>query len=775
MRSASARLLIRVEGIVQGVGFRPYVHSLARRLELAGWVGNDAHGVFVEVEGPSDALTRFQEGLRDDPPPLATIHRMTASPLPVRGERGFRIVESRPGDDRETLITPDVATCADCLAELFDPADRRYRYPFVNCTNCGPRFTIIRDVPYDRPVTTMAGFAMCDACAAEYHDPADRRFHAQPTCCPACGPTLRLRGAQGDDPIAAAAGVLRAGAVLAVKGLGGYHLAVDAREEAAARRLRSRKHREDKPFAVMVPDLDAARRLCLLDLAAERLLTGPRRPIVLLPRRPDAPVAEAVAPGNRELGIMLPYTPLHHLLARELGRPYVLTSGNVSEEPIAYRDDDAFKRLSGIADAFLTHDRPIHIRTDDSVVRVVRGREVPLRRSRGYAPQPVWLARPAPRPVLGCGAELKNTFCLVKEDRAFVSHHIGDLENYETLRSFTEGIAHFRRLFAITPRVVAHDLHPEYLSTKYALALDDVELVGVQHHHAHIASCLADNREDGPVIGVAFDGTGYGPDGTIWGGELLVADLTGYVRAGHLSPVPLPGGATAIRQPWRMAAAHLDAAYDGAPPTGLDVVARHRPDWDAVRAVGRSGVNSPPTSSAGRLFDAVAALLGVREVVNYEGQAAIELEQRADPRETAGHPARIDHGDPPAVRDGDGDEGEGRFPRIVDPLVIRSDDLIRAVVDDLRGGIPVATVAARFHHGLADVTVAACARLCAATGIGTVALSGGVFQNRLLLDRVTDGLERHGLRVLTHQRVPPNDGGISLGQVAVAAARDARS
>ncbi|GAA4619573.1 carbamoyltransferase HypF [Actinoallomurus vinaceus] len=743
---------------MQGVGFRPYVHSLARRLDLAGWVGNDAHGVFVEVEGPPDALTRFQEGLRDDPPPLAMIRRMTATRLPVRGERGFRIAPSRREDTRETLISPDVATCADCLAELFDPADRRYRYPFVNCTNCGPRFTIIRDVPYDRPVTTMAGFALCEDCAAEYHDPGNRRFHAQPTCCPACGPTLRGASASGEwdavgDPIVAAVEVLRAGGVLAVKGLGGYHLAVDARDEQAARRLRSRKHREDKPFAVMVPDLEAARRLCLLDPVAERLLTGPRRPIVLLPRRPGAPLAEAVAPGNRELGIMLPYTPLHHLLARELGRPYVLTSGNVSDEPIAYLDADAYERLAGIADRFLTHDRPIHIRTDDSVVRVVRGRERPLRRSRGYAPQPVWLARPVPSPVLGCGAELKNTFCLAKGDRAFVSHHIGDLENYETLRSFTEGIAHFRRLFDVTPRVVAHDLHPEYLSTKYALALDDVELVGVQHHHAHIASCLADNREDGPVIGVAYDGTGFGADGTIWGGELLVADLAGFSRAGLLAPVPLPGGTTAIRQPWRMAAAHLDAAYDGALPPDLDVEARHRSGWDDVLAVARSGVNSPLTSSAGRLFDAVAAILGVRDAINFEGQAAIELEQRADPAETAAYPAAIDDGD---------------------PLVIRVGDLVRAVVADLRGGVPAATVAARFHHGLADATVTACRRLSAATGIGTVALSGGVFQNRLLLGRVADGLERHGLRVLTHQRVPPNDGGISLGQVAVAAARHDR-
>lgn len=612
---ARVRVRIRVEGIVQGVGFRPHVHSLARRLELSGWVGNDDHGVFIEAEGVPGDVARFQEELRDQAPPLAAIHRMTASAIPARGDRGFRIAASRGGDQRVTLISPDVATCDDCLAELFDPADRRYRHPFVNCTNCGPRFTIIRDVPYDRPATTMATFAMCGECEREYLNPADRRFHAQPICCPACGPVLRLldggvhhggvhhggvsrgdspyvQGSDG-DPIVAAAEVLRAGGILAVKGLGGYHLAVDAADEEATRTLRSRKRREDRPFAVMVPDLRAAHALCELDAEGERLLTGPWRPIVLLPRRPGAAPAGAVAPGDRTLGLMLPYTPIHHLLATEFTRPYVLTSGNLSDEPIAHRDGDALVRLAGIADAFLTHDRPIHIRADDSVVLVARGRALPLRRSRGYAPEPLRLSPPARRPVLACGAELKSTFCLARQGYAFVSHHIGDLENYETLRSFTEGIEHLGRLLGITPGLVAHDLHPEYLSTKYALDLDSVDLTGVQHHHAHIASCLADNAESGPVIGVAFDGLGYGTDGTIWGGEILVADLVDFTRAGRLAPVPMPGGTAAIRQPWRMAAAHLKAAYGAALPEDLPVRSRQGTRWEEVLAVAEAGTNSP--------------------------------------------------------------------------------------------------------------------------------------------------------------------------------------
>ncbi|MGH3412448.1 MAG: carbamoyltransferase HypF [Marmoricola sp.] len=745
---------VRVEGIVQGVGFRPFVFGLAERLGVAGWVGNDAQGVFIEAEAHPSALARFVACLASEAPPLAVVERVHAEPLPPTGDPGFTIVRSGVAGERQALVSPDTATCADCLRDMADPDDRRYGYAFTNCTNCGPRFTIVRDVPYDRPSTTMAGFALCPDCAKEYDDPADRRFHAQPVCCPRCGPSLRLvdaaGGAVSGDPLEQAARLLREGEVLAVKGLGGYHLAADAGSEPAVAALRSRKHREDKPFALMAGTVADVRRLCRLSPEDEAVLTSPRRPIVLLLRRADAPLAGSVAPGNRQLGVMLPYTPMHHLLARAVGSPFVLTSGNVSDEPIVFEDAEATERLAGIADHHLIHDRPIHIRTDDSVCRVFGGREMLLRRSRGYAPQPVPLPSPVPRPVLGCGAELKNTFCLAKGARAFVSHHIGDLENYETLRSFTGGIDHFRRLFGIEPDVVAHDLHPEYLSTKYAFDLDGVELVGVQHHHAHIASCLADNGQAGPVIGVAFDGTGYGSDGTIWGGELLVASLADFERVGFIDPVPLPGGAAAIREPWRMAAAHLRAAYgDGIP--ALDVRRRHEDRWSDVLAVAEAGLNSPPTSSAGRLFDGVAAILGVRDAVNYEGQAAVELEQLADSTERSSYPMGV------------GEES---------PYRLHAADLVRAVVEDLRAGVSRPVVAARFHNGLADAVVTVCAQVREQTGLEQVALSGGVFQNLLLLQAVVDRLTDRGFRPLLHSRVPPNDGGISLGQVAVAGARD---
>jgi hydrogenase maturation protein HypF len=655
------------------------------------------------------------------------------------------------------LVSADTATCADCLRELADPADRRFGYPFINCTNCGPRFTIVRDVPYDRPLTTMADFAMCERCAAEYHDPADRRFHAQPTCCPACGPRLTVLDQAGNvgsgEPVARTAELLREGQVLAIKGLGGYHLAADAACEQAVAALRAGKHREDKPFAVMAADLAAARQLCEVDSVAAELLASKGRPIVLLTRRPDADIAASAAPGNRSLGIMLPYTPLHHLLLQAVGRPIVLTSGNVSDEPILFRDGDALARLGGIADAFLVHDRAIHIRTDDSVARVFGGRPMLIRRSRGYVPEPISVTSVFPRATLACGAELKNTFCLARDRHAVVSQHIGDLENAETLRSFTEGIEHFRRLFDIDPQVVAHDLHPEYLSTKYAMELADegLSLQGVQHHHAHIASCLADNgigtalESGGPVIGVAFDGTGYGPDGTIWGGEFLVADLAGFERVGHLAPVPMPGGAAAIRQPWRMAAAYLGEAGPD------DLVRRNQEAWPTIVAMARKGINSPLTSSAGRLFDAAAAILGVRDAINYEGQAAVELEQLADPTQRGAYPAGIEAGP---------------------PFRINGADLLAAVVEDLAAGTPRPVIAARFHHGVAALIEAGCLLARDRHGLGTVALSGGVFQNMLLLHAVVARLEAAGFRVLVHSRVPCNDGGISLGQAVVAGARD---
>ncbi|MDX6286485.1 MAG: hydrogenase maturation protein HypF [Frankiales bacterium] len=739
---------------MQGVGFRPFVYGVADELGLTGLVGNDSHGVFIEAQGPIESLDALVTAVRTRPPALAVVERVSTEPLPLDGDHGFVITPSQRDDAAHTLISPDVTTCDDCLAELLDPNDRRYRYPFINCTNCGPRFTIIRGVPYDRPQTTMSGFPLCADCTREYDDPRDRRYHAQPVCCAACGPTLTLLDRAGpvtaDDPIRTAADWLRQGRVLAIKGLGGYHLAALAADDSAVSALRSRKHREDKPFAVMTVDVAAIRDLAVVSDDEITLVTSRQRPIVLLQRRPDARISAAVAPGNKRIGVMLPYTALHHLLLHELGEPIVLTSGNVSDEPIAYLDDDARERLADVADGFLISDRPIHMRTDDSVTQVFRGRELPLRRSRGYVPQPLQLTAGAPRPVLACGAELKNTFCLVKGRHAVVSHHIGDLENYETFRSFTDGIAHLSRLFDITPEIVAHDLHPEYLSTKYALELDAVDVIGVQHHHAHIASCLADNNMESAVIGVACDGTGYGDDGSLWGGEFLVADLTTYERVGHLTPHPLPGGATAIREPWRMAASYLSALYDVAPL--LDVQHRNAAQWDHVVAVARGDVGAPVTTSAGRLFDAVAAIVGIRDTVNYEGQAAIELEQRAAVDVTEGYAAALSSG------------SHG--------LVVDTDPLVRAVVDDVAAGIGVETVSARFHNGLADAVVQAAAAIRDDTGLGTVALSGGVFQNLRLLTRVADGLELIGFRVLLHSRVPPNDGGISFGQAAVAAARD---
>jgi hydrogenase maturation protein HypF len=767
--SDRVRTGVRVEGVVQGVGFRPFVYSLATGLGLAGLVGNDVDGVFAEVEGSAEAVAKFLVLLAQEAPPLARIERISTRSLGLTGDGTFVITPSHAAGQRRTLVSADSATCSDCLRELADPANRRYRYPFINCTNCGPRFTIVRDVPYDRALTTMSGFAMCERCAAEYHDPADRRFHAQPVCCPDCGPRLSLDAAGVDlpagmpsgDPITAAAALLRAGKIVAVKGLGGYHLMVDAGNAAAAAALRARKHREDKPFALMVPDLATARRLCAVDNTAERLLAGARRPIVLLPRLPaaDRLVAPAVAPGNRQLGLMLPYTPLHQLLLDAVAGPVVATSGNISDEPIAFRDADARNGLAGIADAFLVHDRAIHIRTDDSVVRAAGGRGSVVRRSRGYVPEPLTLSVTLPRPVLACGAELKNTFCLAKGGRAFVSHHIGDLENAETLRSFTEGIEHFRRLFGIDPELVAYDLHPDYLSSKYAAGFDGVDLLAVQHHHAHVASCLADNGEAGPVIGVAFDGTGYGSDGTIWGGEFLIADLAGFERAGYLDPVPMPGGAAAIRQPWRMAAAYLAGSYPASLPGGLAVRERHERQWANVLTMAEHGINSPVTSSAGRLFDAVAALLGVRDTVNYEGQAAIELEQAADPTEPGSYLARV-----AALAGG---AGSG-----LTPLLVSGADLVRGAADDLVAGVAAPVIAGRFHNGVAAAIVTVCARLREQTGLGVVALSGGVFQNLLLTGRVVTALTESGFRVLQHSRVPCNDGGISLGQAVVAGARD---
>lgn len=784
------RVRLRVTGVVQGVGFRPSVYRLATSLGLGGFVLNDPTGVTIEVEGPHDAVRTFVEDLPGRAPPLSAMESCRATDLDPVGSRRFEIRASDHGTPASALVTPDTATCHACLAELFDPDDRRYRYPFINCTDCGPRFTIVRGTPYDRPLTTMAGFEMCAPCRSEYHDPADRRFHAQPNACRECGPSVSLvdaggaevagpGGPGGADAVIRAGLALADGAVVAVKGLGGFHLACPASDGDAVSRLRRRKHRQDKPFAVMVADLEAARRLADPDRAEVRLLEDRRRPIVLLPRRPGAPVAEAVAPGHRDLGLMLPYTPLHHLLLADAGVPLVMTSGNVSHEPIAYRDEEALERLAGIADLFLLHDRPIHTRVDDSVLRVVtlagERRPLMLRRSRGWVPVPESLPSPAPRPVLACGAHLKNTFTLAEGRRAWVSHHLGDLENVATLLSFEEGIHHFQDLFRVRPETVAHDLHPDYLSTRHAedrARTGGLATVAVQHHHAHLAASLAEHDHAGPALGIIYDGTGYGPDGTVWGGEFLVGDAGGFERIGHLRPVRLPGGEAGVRQPWRMACAWLCELEEGtpAPPPWLE--ARIDPArWRAVAALVRSGLAAPLTTSVGRLFDAVSALCGVRLEVTYEGQAAIELEMLAS--RAAGGGTGGATGDSRASRPRDEPPG---YPVPVErspgsPLVLDARPALRALLHDLETGVGPGEVALRFHRGLADGTAAAAVEVCRRRRLAAV-LSGGVFQNVLLLERTAAKLAGAGIRVLVPERLPPNDGGISYGQVAVAAARE---
>ncbi|HEV7808339.1 MAG TPA: carbamoyltransferase HypF [Solirubrobacteraceae bacterium] len=758
---AVRRVRARVDGTVQGVGYRPFVYRLAHELGIAGWVLNDERGVLVEAEGPAEAVAALVRRLSADAPPLADVRGVTSEELPVTGGAGFQIVASSRSGAATAPVTPDTATCADCLAELADPQDRRFRYPFLNCTNCGPRFTIVRGIPYDRPTTTMADFAMCAACQAEYEDPMDRRFHAQPNACPVCGPQARLLECDGtpvagvEDAVRAAADDLLAGRVLAVKGLGGYHLACRADDERAVSTLRSRKHREDRPFALLVADLAGARALATLGEAEAALLSSRQRPIVLATRLPDAPVAPSVAPRAPELGLMLPYTPLHQLLAQDAGVALVMTSGNVSDEPIAFEDDDAQARLGAIADRLLVHDRPIATRTDDSVARVVRERPLLLRRSRGFVPASLDLPLAARQPLLGCGAEQKAAFCLADGTRAWVSHHIGDIKNYETLRSLQDGVSHFERLFEVTPQVVAHDLHPDYLSTRYALEREGVALLGVQHHHAHLAATLAEHGETGPAVGAIYDGTGYGTDGTIWGGELLVGGLHGYERAGHLRAVRMPGGERAIRQPWRMALAWLVELHGedvAVPPALAGIDGR---TWRAVVQMVATQTSAPLTTSMGRLFDGVAALCGVRSEVSYEGQAAIELEALADPGADGAYALAL-------VVDPDGG------PAILDP-----GPTIDEILAELGAGVDVGTVSARFHAAVANATAAACERLAGAAGVETTVLSGGVFQNRLLLERTATALERAGLRVLAPERLPPNDGQIAFGQVAVAAAQAA--
>lgn len=750
---------ILIRGIVQGVGFRPFVHNLASRLALHGFVKNETGDVLIEIEGEESILDRFLAELEANPPRLARIEDVRWERVAVQGDERFRI-EASSHQDGPIFLSPDVAACADCIRELFDLADRRHGYPFTNCTNCGPRLTIIQGAPYDRARTTMASFPMCLACQAEYDDPTNRRFHAQPIACADCGPQLRLVDESGAEirtpaPLAAFAAALRSGKIGAVKGLGGFHLACDAGNQEAVRTLRQRKHRDEKPFAIMLRDLDAVASLCELDAAERSLLNGPASPIVLLRKKAAVPIAEEVAPGNPYLGVMLPCTPLHHLLLRAVdGMPLVMTSGNRSDEPIAYRDDEALANLAGIADLFLMHDRPIHVRCDDSVTRMVDGQELLIRRSRGYAPGPIGLPLECPEPILAAGGQLKATFALGRDRQAFLSHHLGDLDYFEAFQAFTKDVELYEKLFAVRPRCLVRDMHPDYATTRWAVeraAMEGIPVLAVQHHHAHMASCMAEHGLVEPVIGVTFDGTGYGSDGTIWGGEFLIGDYHTFRRAAHLRGVRMPGGDQAIREPWRMALAYLADAQVADGPWET----RFLPyNVKVIRQMLERGIQAPLTSSAGRLFDAVAALAGIRDRVNYEGQAAVELEWLA---------SGVEAGD--AYPFGVEPAGPGSDGLVIDtrPLVVR-------VADQVKQGIAAAILARRFHSTMVEIIGRVCNLLRRETGINTVVLSGGVFLNALLVREAHRLLEKDGFRCCRHRLVPPNDGGLSLGQLAIAAA-----
>ncbi|MEW6262362.1 MAG: carbamoyltransferase HypF [Thermodesulfobacteriota bacterium] len=750
------RIRTEVEGVVQGVGFRPFIYQLARRFGLGGFVQNTSHGALIEIEGRPEATDAFFLALREKLPPLALVTKLSTRRLPPLGQTEFSIRHSGVQPSRQALISPDVAVCDDCLAEMFDPLDRRYRYPFINCTNCGPRYTIILDVPYDRATTTMRAFTMCRACANEYHNPADRRFHAQPNACPVCGPQVTLVTAAGErieaaEPLRAAADLLRQGMIVAVKGLGGFHLAADATNDRAVRRLRSRKQREEKPLAVMSPDLEAIRAYAFIRPDEETVLFSAQRPIVLLTAKMPSPLAPSVAPDNKYIGAMLPYAPLHHLLLKGF-TALVMTSGNLSEEPIAIDNQEALTRLGRIADYFLLHDRDIHLRSDDSVVRLSGDKLRQVRRSRGFAPLPIFLKEPQAE-VLAVGGELKNTVCLTKNNRAFLSQHIGDLENVQTLEFFEMTIEHLERILDIRPKAVAYDLHPEYLSTKWALEQTGLELIGVQHHHAHVASALAEHGLDGPVIGLACDGAGYGPDGGIWGGEILVAGLDGFERRGHLEYLPLPGGAAAIKEPWRMAVSYLVKAFGPEMPRlELDLLERHDPDQlDLLIQVLNKKVASPLTSSLGRLFDAAAALIGLKDSAAFEGQAAMGLEMCCP------------EGDFPPY-DFDLAEEDGRH-------IIKPQALIRDIVHDLGLKRSREEISGRFHAAVVRAFSELALKVADETGIRTAVLSGGCFQNQILVRGLTRALVIRGLNVYTQNTVPVNDGGLALGQAAAAGFR----
>ncbi len=756
----SAASRIEIKGIVQGVGFRPFVYQLARRWGLKGRVANTASGVAVQAEGPGECISGFIKDIRAEKPPLAQITEIRVSEESPCGFVDFEISKSRSSSHRSTLISPDISVCSRCLQELFDPRDRRYRYPFINCTNCGPRYTIIKDIPYDRPSTTMKNFAMCSACAREYEDPGDRRFHAQPNACPECGPRVRLFDSLRNevpcaDPSAAASVLLKKGFILAVKGLGGFHLAVDASDNHAVKRLRAGKKRDEKPFALMSPDADTVRKYAAVRPGEKELLESMQRPIVLLKKLFPSQIAPSVAPENRCFGVMLPYTPLHYLLFGEGFTALVMTSANLSEEPIVIDNREAFKRLSGIADYLLVHNRDICTRSDDSIVRHAAGSLRFIRRSRGWVPAPVFLKKRVPR-ILACGADLKNTICLADNSQAFLSQHIGDLENPRSLDFFKSTISHLERILDIKPEIVACDMHPGYMSTKYALGRPGAETVQVQHHHAHIAACMAENRIDGEVIGLSLDGTGFGTDGRIWGGEVLAADERDFYRAARLSYVPMPGGDSAAREPWRMAVSCLEDALGGE-FMNLDLPlfkAADRESIGIIRRMIQRGINCPLTSSLGRLFDAVSAILGIRRFSSFEGQAAMALETAAPEDVFAA--------------------GAGPYECSISEgpeLVVSVKDIISGVAEDLRRGASCSEISGRFHLSIIHTYAELCSLVRARTGLDRVVLSGGVFQNKILLEGLIKKLEKDGFRVFSHRLVPANDGGISLGQAVVAAAR----
>ena len=748
---------IDINGIVQGVGFRPFVFQLAHHHHLKGRVANTSAGVTILVEGPCLAVDIFVDELQAKSPPLACITDISVKDEQRRNYRRFRITASNGAEVTSTLISPDSSICNDCRDDLFDSTDRRFRYAFINCTNCGPRYTIIDDLPYDRSKTSMRHFKMCPACQAEYDDPSNRRFHAQPNACATCGPCMELYDQQkklvcGPDPIAQTAMLLKSGFIAAIKGLGGYHLAVDAENQAAVKRLRQRKGREEKPLALMAYDLERIRTFARVDVEEEALLTSSQRPIVLLPKKKTHSIAAAVAPRNRYFGVMLAYTPLHYLLLSHGFTALIMTSANISEEPICIDNAEAFKRLSNIADYFLIHNRDIYLRSDDSIVRMAAGQMRFIRRSRGYVPTPIFLKQKLP-PILACGAELKNTICLTKDDKAFLSQHIGDLENLETYNFLELTAEHFKRMLEIEPEMVAYDLHPDYLSTRYAEEMNHASKIQIQHHHAHIVSCMAENRIEGPLIGLAFDGTGYGSDGHIWGGEILIADPLRFKRAAHLNYVPMPGSTAAIKEPWRMALSYLFHTYGKSfLDLNLPLLNKHDPQKiEIILQMIQKGINVPLTSSLGRLFDGVAALANLRQVVRYEGQAAMELEMAA----AAGSREGYDY----------------EWSTVAGVHQILLEPIIKGVVQDVGNGVDVAAISNRFHATLIKLFSDLCMLIGKETGLKQVALSGGVFQNTILLTGLTQALAQRGFSVYTHHLVPANDGGICLGQALAAAAR----